>query len=390
MTARYLIGDVRDRIADIPDQSVDLIVTSPPYLALRSYLLPDDPAKAKEIGSERTPAQFVDVMLELVAAWRRVLAPHGSMAIELGDTYSAGNDGWPRVKGLSLTPELLRVGLAYGINPLTGDPSPAGRWIVRNVVVHARPNPVVGILRDKFRPACSYWAVITDSPTRYFDLRAVCRSSRLQGQVMRNARALREGFPPEYQGKQALERPAVSRNGVPPLDWHRDTYDDDIWEIPTTPYPGPHYAVFSPALVRRFVVSMCPERVCTICGEPSRPIESEPRYVDANNRPTGKGEFLASGQERMNAMPYKTKSVTAQVDLLGWTECECAGWRKGVVLDPFGGSGTTGMVAEQLGRDSILIDLDRRNADLALERIGAVGTIEIPDIAVQAGQAQLF
>lgn len=58
---------------------------------------------------------------------------------------------------------------------------------------------------------------------------------------------------------------------------------------------------------------------------------------------------------------------------VGWTECACAGgdrWRPGVVLDPFGGSGTTGMVAAGHGRDAILIDLDDRNADLARERCG--------------------
>lgn len=59
-----------------------------PYLALRSYLPADHPDKSKEIGSEPDPATFIDVMLALTAEWRRILAPHGSIVIELGDTYS--------------------------------------------------------------------------------------------------------------------------------------------------------------------------------------------------------------------------------------------------------------------------------------------------------------
>jgi hypothetical protein len=92
----YLVGDVFDRLAEIPDGSIDLIVTSPPFLALRSYLPADHPDKHREIGSEATPAAFLDTLLALTAEFGRVLAPHGSICIELGDTFSgsggAGGD----------------------------------------------------------------------------------------------------------------------------------------------------------------------------------------------------------------------------------------------------------------------------------------------------------
>src|SRR5690606_35344955 len=79
-------------MATLPDQSVDLVLTSPPFLALRSYLPPDHPDKAKEIGSEATPAEFLDTLLALTAEWGRLLTPHGSICVELGDTY-AGSGG---------------------------------------------------------------------------------------------------------------------------------------------------------------------------------------------------------------------------------------------------------------------------------------------------------
>ena len=92
-TARYLIGDVFDVMASMPDDSVDLVLTSPPFLALRSYLPADHPDKAKEIGSEPTPAEFIDTLLALTAEWGRLLAPHGSIAVELGDTYAGSTSG---------------------------------------------------------------------------------------------------------------------------------------------------------------------------------------------------------------------------------------------------------------------------------------------------------
>jgi DNA modification methylase len=97
----YRIGDVFERMAEIPDGSIDLIVTSPPFLALRSYLPADHPDKAKEIGSEATPAAFIDTLLALSAEWGRVLAPHGSLCVELGDTYSGGEaSSGPRTNNL--------------------------------------------------------------------------------------------------------------------------------------------------------------------------------------------------------------------------------------------------------------------------------------------------
>lgn len=146
MTTLYLVGDVFDRLEELQRRrtQVALVLCSPPFLALRSYLPDGHPLKRLEIGSEATPAAFVDVMLALVAECAHVLAPWGSVALELGDTYSGstadggdnrGNEcypagrsfvkssrsrstGWPRDKSLAGIPEAVMLSLAYGYNVL--------------------------------------------------------------------------------------------------------------------------------------------------------------------------------------------------------------------------------------------------------------------------------
>lgn len=391
--ATYLVGDVFDRMAAMPDGSVDLVLTSPPFLALRSYLPADHPDKAKEIGSEPTPAEFLDTLLRLTAEWGRLLAPHGSIAVELGDTYASsggitdnrddslgGNDfaprgrrgngpGWPLDKSLCGIPHLYHLSLAYGRNLLTGEESPAGMWRVRNVVAWCRPNPPVGALGDKYRPATSYITIATRARDRWFDLDAVRNqaSGPVRNRLVGEASASK-GVSGGDIGNPDKERASHNPAGSPPLDW---------WEVPTEPYSGSHYATWPRKLLGRPIESMCPREVCAACGEPRRRIV-EAEYVTADgNRVSGRSAFGRGGASDGTAAPDGGDNrATRQSTTLGWSNCGCgAPFRTGIVLDPFAGSGTTLAVATGLGRDAIGIDLDERNADLARERVGMFLTV---------------
>lgn len=260
-SSTYIIGDVRVCLAAIPDGSIDLVMTSPPFLGLRSYLPADHPDKHREIGSEPDPATFLDTLLLLTAEWGRVLAPHGSICVELGDTYSGSGgaggdynpdglrdgqskfegsnqrrgkvvdhnsgrrtppDTWPMPKSLCGIPHLYHLSLAYGRNLLTGEESPAGRWRVRNVVAWCRPNPPVGALGDKFRPATSYMTIATRAQRRYFDLDAVRTAHKHPDDAARARTGHRDAG---KVGGDGASNPA----GAPPLDY---------WVIPTQPYSG--------------------------------------------------------------------------------------------------------------------------------------------------------
>lgn len=419
----YLIGDVRDRLAEIPDCSVDLVLTSPPFLALRSYLPDDHPDKHREIGSEPTPAEFLATLLGLTGEFDRVLAPHGSIAVELGDTYSgsgAGPDarrpngepelwkdqhrrrderhtrggddeatrrrastkrdgmaphpGWPPAKSLCLVPQLYAASLAYGRNLLTGEP--CDPWRVRNWITWGRPNPPVGALGDKVRPASSFFTVACKSGKRWFDLDAV----RGPGSSNTHARP-RVGVDVQASTGKAADDERRGGNfstlntlhmtdGAPPLDWWTDPYDDDelataLLIEATQPYKGAHYATWPEAVARRFVLIMCPERVCATCGTPSTRITER----DSTGQNTRKSRGYVLDGRQVGAVSSTDVPDVATVRTVGWSDCGHDTWRAGVVLDPFAGSGTTLAVAHRNGRDSIGIDLDPRNEALFHERL---------------------
>jgi DNA modification methylase len=444
MTARYLVGDTRDVLRTLPAGSVDLVLTSPPFLALRNYLPADHPSKDREIGGETSPGEFLDVLLDVVDECARVLAPHGSLVFELGDTYSGsgggggdykpanrrdgqpvfagsadaqrrewtkyyrgsdpprrrtrthnfynaekrysenwnagrtdaaklgfslgdlpatGGPGWPTEKCLCLVPQSFAWALAYGHNPFTG--RTIEPWRIRNIVAWCRPNPPVGALADKFRPATSYLTVACKARDRYFDLHAV-RTPNVNPrpqETNEQKNAAREAG----QGHGFDER-TVNPAGTPPNDW---------WAIPTSPYPGAHFATWPEKLCVVPILSMTPEKVCTTCGLPARRIVESTRVDDNGDQVTG--DWNAKNYEpgvgytgQQGAHARGGDAAGTIYESVGWTDCGHNTWRRGVVLDPFAGSGTTLAVAEGHGRDSVGIDLDDRNRILAYDRVGGL------------------
>jgi SAM-dependent methyltransferase len=459
MPARFIVGDAVETLRKMESASVDLVVSSPPFLALRSYLPSDDPNKPLEMGSEQTPGEFIDRLLGVVEECRRVLAPHGSLVFELGDTYAGSGggggdylpgglregqpgftgsaalgrdieaqraanaahwrlkngrpkrknprndkvelvelgivgttsgermkenpDAWPLAKSLTLIPELLRITLVYGFNPLTGRKTP--RWRARNVVRWIRPNPPVGALADKFRPATSEFIVVCVDRSRYFDLEAVRKPSDYDRPNLRGkgARRLDADVPGQ---RRNMSDHTVNPGGTPPLDWfEEDTEFPEALKITAGGYRGAHFAVFPEKVVGPFIESMCPRRVCMECGKPStRIVRPSTRIVRPTEEYAGKlGRDLYGRADRSEDAvrgryhgdePHYVGPSSFVTE--GWTDCGHNAWRRGIVLDPFAGTGTVLAVAVGSGRDAVGIDIDKRNLDLARERIGMFLEIE--------------
>jgi hypothetical protein len=212
----------------------------------------------------------------------------------------------------------------------------------------------VGALGDKVRPATSYITVACVGPRRYFDLDAERTPSDYDRPNLR-AQGSRAGDAPPGQRPNTSDH-TTNPAGAPLLDW---------WEIPTSPYRGSHYATMPPEIPRRLINLMCPARVCGECGEPSVRLVDAERLNEKDDRTRSKGTGRLNGHDHPPEKGWEYRRST-----VGWSDCGHAAWRRGVVLDPFAGSGTTLAVATQMGRDSIGIDIDQRNVDLAYERVG--------------------
>lgn len=320
-----LRGDARTVLAGLLPESVDAVVTSPPYYQLRDYGTPG------QLGMEASVKAWVGNLREVFRLVARVLKPHGSAWLNLGDSYSRHPRYGAPAKSLLAAPERLLLALA------------ADGWRIRNKVIWAKRNPMPTPAADRL--ACTYEVVyfLTRSPRYFFDLDAIRlphRSTAGRRETPRRA-SLRQYAGPlggSHSGIADLKR--AGRVG------HRlGKNPGDVWSLPTASFRGTHFAVFPEALAERPILASCPERICVQCDAAwTRPVRVLTVHTSEGSRPVRKLGMLR--------------------------RCSCfAPSRPGVVLDPFFGSGTVGMVAERLDRDWLGIELNPAYRRLARRRV---------------------
>ena len=234
-----------------------------------------------------------------------------------------------------MIPEAYRFALAYGFSPFTGEPSPAGQWIIRNGVDWCRPNPTPGDDGDKFRHATSDIVCATLNPNRWWDGEAVRVLSGADTHA-RTAKgvASRTNTTPKADAGGNTNRDTLDiqhlGDGTRPLyDW---------WDLSSDPYPGAHYAVWPPGIARRLILTMCPAKVCLTCGEPQRRIVET---LNAVGHTAGSQAWIGdtTGDLRVDMINRNDGPDYAIRETVGWTDCGHDTWPAGHVLDPFGGSG---------------------------------------------------
>ncbi len=288
-------GDVSipETFASIPDGAVQAIVTSPPYFGLRDY------GVTGQLGAEETVGEYVGRMVAVFDGLRRVLADDGTLWLNLGDSYAsasaAGSQGRSGMRnGRRYTAEKVTA-KAGGVAPknLIGVPwrvalalQDAG-WILRSEIIWSKPNAMPESAKDRPTRAHEHLFLLAKSPVYYYDADAIAT---------------------EYEGDRAASRRARSGNTTKENSvasaWSAEAAEESrankrtVWDVPTQPFPGSHFAVYPPELIRPCI------RAGSAIGD--------------------------------------------------------------VVLDPFSGSGTTGMVAREEGRRYIGIDLNVEYLDLSL------------------------
>lgn len=337
MSVKILQGDCIQVMRGVENNSVDCVVTSPPYWGLRDY------GVEGQLGMEPTLGEHLEKMVEVFEEVRRILKPEGTCWVNYGDCYAAspsgrsaadtkasGKDnrtfrdkpfstigGVLKAKDLCMVPNRFAIALQE-----------AGWW-VRSEIIWAKPTAMPESVVD--RPATAHEKIFlfTKSPRYFYDTEAVRQERTSEGDYKtpdgwdtgegahgsfhRNGREKGKravdtnkkqrghgrrhaGFNERWDKMTREEQQAGGRNL---RNWERAPLA--VWEIRSAAFKGAHFATFPPELVERCIKAGCPPG--------------------------------------------------------------------GVVFDPFGGAGTTGLVADRMGRDAILIELNPDYIDIARERI---------------------
>lgn len=316
-----LTGDAKARLDTLPDGSVDMVLTSPPYYQLRNY------GVTGQLGEEANVEEWVDSLAAIADEVRRVLVPTGSFWLNAGDTYATHIGQGAARKSLLLGPERLALRLI------------ADGWCLRNKIVWQKANPMPTSVPDRL--ACTWEAlyVFTKQPHYFFGLDAlrVPHASRpsKRHRTTSLVRGREDWRGPNAGGSSGLDKIKSEGRVGHPLGKN----PGDVWRIASSNYRGPHRATFPVALAERAILGGCPEVRCTACRAPWR------RQV------------------------IRAVGSTAVRGAIG-PSCRCdAANEPGLVLDPFIGSGTTGVAAEAHGRDWLGIELNLGYVALATGRI---------------------
>jgi DNA modification methylase len=327
-----LVGDALDQLRRLPDASVDCLVSSPPYFQLRDYHHPD------QLGLEPNIETWVERLVEVLVEARRVLKPTGTIWLNLGDSYARQPASGAPPKSLLLGPERLCLELVRR------------GFTVRNKIVWAKTNPMPASVRDRLNTTWEPLYLLVSGRDYYFDLDAIRIPHRSQPTARPTGTARRSQTKHQHwrgplAGDQAgLERLHTNGTAGHPLGKN----PGDVWTTASSNYRGDHGATFPEALIEPAILAGCPERLCRNCDRPWT------RTIKNLGRLAVRGELAP--------------------------DCACGRWwRRGVVLDPFIGSGTTAVVAERLRRDWVGIDI---RADFATQTYQRLGTKQTTPSAV--------
>lgn len=327
-----MVGDVRHRLRELPEHSIDCIVTSPPYFGLRDY------GHREQLGLEPSVDDWVRDLRAAARELVRVLRPGGTFWLNVGDSYSSHLREGQSKKSLLLGPQKLVLGLA------------ADGWLVRNQIIWHKPNAMPSSVTDRLSNSYEVVWLLAREPRYFFDLDAIRVPSSTSPHTRRSGRRRHAprrptNYPPQHvvpAGGTVDTNVGLARMKQRGMNSHPlGKSPGDVWRIQTTPYRGAHFAAYPVALAERAILAGCPERICERCKAP---------WLRAMQRRSGRLLRIGALQP----------------------QCRCAaGWRPGLVLDPFMGSGTTAIAAQNHRRDWLGIELNPDYAEQAADRIEA-------------------
>jgi DNA modification methylase len=249
-------GDACEVLRELPEKSVHMCVTSPPFYGLRDY------GVEGQIGLEETPEEWCQNLVDVFSEVQRVLRDDGTLWLEIGDSYGTGSGppspsstllgnghagGGPKLH--SGTP--ISTTHPYKPKDLVGAPwmlafaLRADGWYLRSDIIWNRPNPMPESVRDRPTKSHSYVFLLAKQPRYYWDQEALREPHNPDGRKV--TRHPGPGAHSEQERSNGDRWPNSGRN------------IRTVWEIPTQPLPYDHYAAFPEKLVEKCILAGCPE-----------------------------------------------------------------------------------------------------------------------------------
>lgn len=337
-------------------------------------------------------------------------APH--TGVVNGTWQRSGHDGGARIAVPGIAAKQL-IGQPWRLAFALQDDG----WYLRQDIIWHKPNSMPESVRDRCTKAHEYLFLLAKSERYYYDAEAIKEPASENTHLRVRNNGVGWGY---TDGEQAKPR-TVGANPKArfPSGWdsrsggHRELrgrYSDgvsermgrgpgwrarqnesfsvaisdnvverrnkrSVWSIPTAPFSGAHFATFPPALIEPCILAGCPAQCCSACGAPWERV-TERIASGFNGSKYGErvvaaaGGALSGGTKRSTLGSSNGRAVGKMATVGFRTTCQCnAPAVPGVVLDPFGGAGTTGLVADRHGRDAILIELNPEYAEMAERRI---------------------
>lgn len=404
----------------LEENSVHCMVTSPPYWGLRDYggtpqVWGGDPdcdhewddeqsctkcgAWNGQLGLEPTPQMYTQHLVEIFREIRRILREDGTCWLNLGDSYAAGGSGGQSssstLKGnghggekpLSRQLQTLGKGIQRsappGLKPkdLVGIPWRAAfalqddGWYLRSEIIWQKPNCLPESVRDRVTRSHEHIFMLTKSARYFYDhdaikepltmtpQRRLTPRSGMRHEAMRHDKK----YDHKISDEPHQQGPANGRN------------KRSVWTVTPKPYKGAHFAVFPPELITPCILAGTSEKgCCPMCGAPWTRIVERPAkpVVREEVLPSSRdgGRTVEQGMERSGMSHFKYNEWLKENPPVttGWEPtCGCPAHEPVPckVLDPFSGSGTTGQVALDHGRDYIGLDLNAEYRELAVARL---------------------
>ena len=376
---KFIQGNCLDKLQELEDNSIDCVVSSPPYYGLRDY------GVNGQFGLEKTYQEYLANTVKVFETFKPKLKDTATIWWNVGDSYNtkpAGNKDLKKSSGLPnkkenlhkrkdniskvLLKSLKEKDLLMIPNRVAIALQDAG-WYIRSEIIWHKPNPMPESIKDRPTSCHEKIWLITKNKKYYYDADAIREPlassslTRLNQDIKNQKGSARGNGGRKTNGNMKAVGNLEKRN------------KRNVWTITTKPFKEAHFATFPPDLIEPCIKAGCPEKVCVECGFPYisnyKRTDNNKNFIQTKGKDTPN---IKKGGVRLNengTTPHFNPPTIEFLNLKKNCNCKTDKFKSGVVLDPFAGAGTTGIVARSLNRTAILIELNPEYIEISKNRI---------------------